>query len=337
MSTATAPLTGKNAAGENVTVEIPIPDANSAAAWNEAMQSGAAKEGLQIEGVTEKPAAAAAATADTAKPGDDKTVYRATLNVNGNEMVFEGPDPAKVLEQYTAAVQAAQLATPTQAQAAQQTETKKPELSAADMFDVGTKLISGDASGLDTLLEKSGALDRWFEKQGISVEQIKAATQKTQSDTAFDALTTAKNEFIAKVKAGEIDFPGGAQNEKMMGIMLARVQAEDKTAGKSGAFTLDTFVRAYDLMKKEGLVFPAEKPNTQQTTTTETTKKKEAPGSTAIGVGGGGREQNTTQQAGARPKIELDMTQMSSQQFSQAYNAAIDQGYKVGVDLFIKQ
>jgi hypothetical protein len=335
MATDTIIGTATNAAGEAVAIEIPIPNANTAAEWNEAMRSGAEKAGVEIPGVTQKPAAAAvAATADAAKPGDDKTLFRASLTVNGTEMVFEDADPARVLAQYTAAVQAAQLAP----QAAATTQTveekdKKPALSAADMFDVGTKLISGDASGLDTLLEKSGAFERFLEKQGISITQLKAATQKTQSDNVLDALSTAKAQFIEKVKAGEIDFPGGAQNEKMMGFMLARVQAEDKAAGKNGEFTLESFERAYAYMKKEGLVFPvtaAAAAKAGEENAGAVIVKKTATSSTAIGVAGGGKETTTQQQNVplAQRRFELDLTKLSQAEAAQAWNNLIDQGVK---------
>src|SRR6185437_12255907 len=139
---------------------IPIPAANSAAEWNAAMQEGYQKAGVEVPGVT--PAAAAAAAPGTTEPtkkeGDQPTVYRATLNVNGKEMVFEDADPAKVLSQYTSAVEAAQLAAPPATAATTPTKEEKPALSAADMFDIGTKLIAGDASGMETLIEKSGVI-----------------------------------------------------------------------------------------------------------------------------------------------------------------------------------
>lgn len=334
-TTRTAPVTGKNAAGEDVVIEIPIPDANNAAAWNESMQTTAEKAGVTIEGVT-KSAAAAAAPADGKKPeGDQPTLYVARLTVNGQEIEFKDADPAKVLEQYTAAVQAAQLAASTPAKTV---EEKKPEASAADMFTIGTQLLGGDASGLKDYLKKSNILGEMLAEEGVSIEALKAATQKTLNDETFDAIKAARDQFLEKVKTGESDFPGGLQNEKQIGFMIPLIQAEDRKAGKSDAITVDTFVRAYAKMKEHGLVFTAEAAKPGEKKDPPPDKKKEAPGSTAIGTSGGSRENGAPQQAaGTRNKIELDMSAMSTQQFMQAYNLAIDQGYKENVDLFIKQ
>ncbi|HEX3091232.1 MAG TPA: hypothetical protein VHW72_01350, partial [Candidatus Angelobacter sp.] len=305
---------------EAVAIEIPIPNANTAAEWNEAMRSGAQKANVEVPGLTEKPATAATDTTKKDEPTADK-LFRASLMVNGSEMIFEDADPAKVLAQYTAAVSASQLAPQAAATTQQTVEEKKPALSAADMFDVGTKLISGDASGLDTLLEKSGALDRWFESKGLNVEKLKAATEKTQSDTVHDSWKTATDQFTAKVTAGEIDFPGGQQNMKMMGITLAQLGLKP---------SVDSMVKAWEHMKKEGLVFPVEKTTgggagaTQASTET----KKTATSSTAIGVSGG---KDTTQNQNvplAQRRFELDLTKLSQAEAAQAWNNLIDQGVK---------
>jgi hypothetical protein len=312
----------KNAAGEAVSIEIPIPNADTAAGWNEAMQSGAQKAGVEIPGVT---STAAAATTDTTKKDEpaDK-LFRATLTVNGTDMVFEDADPAKVLGQYTAAVQAAQLAP---APAAAKVDEKKPEVAAVDMFDIGTKLIAGDASGLKDYLKKSNILGEMLAEEGISIAQIKAVTQKTLSDEAHDEWTTATNGLVAKVKAGESDFPGGEQNMKMMGIMLGRLTAEAKAEGKQLPRTVATMESAYALMKKEGLVFPVEKKTTTAAVTTTTTTKT-APSSTAIGASGGGKE--TPQAAAIDPnrKFEIDMTVLSPEEAARAHRELLQQGVK---------
>jgi hypothetical protein len=119
-----------------------------------------------------------------------------------------------------------------------------------------------------------------------------------------------------------------------MGFMLARVQAEDKAAGKDGEFTLQSFERAYAYMKKEGLVFPVEKKENTGggagATQASIETKKTAPSSTAIGVSGGDGKQTTTQQNVplAQRKFELDLTKMSQADASRQWNELIDQGVK---------
>lgn len=306
-----------------VQIEVQIPDANNAAAWNEALKTGAEKAGVEVPGVTEKPAAAAAATVDTTKKDDQPILYKASLTVNGKEMVFEDANPAKVLEQYTAAVTASQLAGATAAIV----EEKKPEVAAMDMFDIGAKLIAGDASGLKDYLKKSNILGEMLAEEGISIEQIKEATQKTLSNAVHDEWNDASNQLVAKVKAGESDFPGGQQNMKMMGIMLSRLEAQDKAEGKKLPRTVETMERAYALMKKEELVFPVG--NNQQATTT-ITEKKIAPGSTAVGTAGNDKQTANAQQAIplAQRKFEIDMTKMSNVDANRVWNDLIDQGIK---------
>jgi hypothetical protein len=228
-------------------IEVKIPDMNDARAWNEAIVAGAEKAGVELPKPGEQPAAAAAAAPGTEKKDPDTpTIYETTITVNGKEMTFRDADAANVLKQVTAAVEAAQLS----AAPAAKVEEKKPEqLTAADMFDVGTKLIAGDASGLDTLLEKSGAFERYLEKQGLDIGKLKAATEKSQSDTVNDQWKTATDQFTEKVKAGEIDYPGGQQNMKMMGITLAQLGLKP---------SLDSMEKAWAHMKKEGLVFAVE-------------------------------------------------------------------------------
>jgi len=303
-------------------IEVKIPDMNDARAWNEAIVAGAEKAGVELPkalhaAAGEQPAAAATAAATDTKKDDQPTIYETTITVNGKEMTFRDADAANVLKQVAAAVEAAQPAP------AAKVEEKKETLTAADMFDVGTKLIAGDASGLDTLLEKSGAFERYLEKQGLDIGKLKAATEKSQSDTVNDQWKTATDQFTEKVKAGEIDFPGGAQNMKMMGITLAQLGLKP---------SLDSMEKAWAHMKKEGLVFSVEpaKAGGEKKDDPPPPKKKDPPGSTAVGAAAAGGKPGGDNKPviDANRKFEIDLSQLSPRQYTEAYNNLILQGVK---------
>jgi hypothetical protein len=312
----TATAAAKNQAGEEVTIEIPIPNATRADEWNTAIRDGYKKAGVEVPGA--EPVAAAVTAPGEKKDPDTPTIYETTITINGKEMTFRDADAANVLKQVTAAVEAAQLSA---APAAKVDEKKPEQLTAADMFDVGTKLIAGDASGLDTLLEKSGVFDRWLEKQGVSIEQIKAATTAVQTNSVHDAWKTATDQFTEKVKAGEIDFPGGPQNMKMMGITLAQLGLKP---------SVESMEKAWAHMKKEGLVFsvePAKAGEKKDPPATE--KKKDPPGSTAVGAAAaGGTPGGEKPVIDPNRKVEIDLSQLSPRQYTESYNNLILQGWK---------
>ena len=306
-NTITAP--GTNKAGEAVTIEIPIPDANRVEDWNAAIREGYEKAGAEIPGGEAKPAAAAATTEPPKK--DEPTEYRAKLNVNGTEMEFVGKDAGDVLNQYSAAVEAARLA----AAPPVKKEEEKKGLTEAELFDIGVKLQKGDVSGIKDYLLKSDLVGEYLAAQGVDVAKLKAATEKTQSDTVLDAWTRATNEFKAKVAAGEVDYVASPQNMKMMGYTIARLGLQP---------SVDNMIKAWQEMKKDGLVFPAEK---EEKKTGNDPAPKTAPSSTAIGTAGAGKD-------AGKPTIdpnrrwEIDMNKMTVAQASEQWNSLLAQGVK---------
>src|SRR5258707_11327577 len=188
------------------TITIVPPNSNRADDWNAAVREGAEKAGVELtETGAVKPA----------KKEDERTIYEASLTVNGKEVVFRDSDAAVVLQQYTAAVTAAQLSAPAPAPAAK--VEPKPAFTEAEMFDISMGLMKGDVKVLDTYIEKSGVLDRYLASKGLNVEELKQTTQKSQSNKVFNEWQQATQGFIHKLKAGVIDYPGGEQNMTLTG------------------------------------------------------------------------------------------------------------------------
>jgi hypothetical protein len=302
--------------------EIKIPATNTAADWNEAITEGAEKAGVELP----VPGAAAVTVADIADKKGDETIYRATLAVGGKDMVIEGRDAADVLAKYATAVEASQLAS-APVPAAAVVEEKKPALTDAEMFDVRTKLMTGDVTAIDDYILKSGLMDKYLESKGIKVDELKAASTERQSNSLADKWEQATKDFTAKVKAGQSDYPGGEQNTTLMGYMLAELGLRDKPS-------VESFEKAYEKLKERKLVFPVAAKNAAEIAAaaaaeTDTTKKKDPLSSTAVGSHGGKNEEQNRQPAiDPNRRFEIDLKTRTVRESTEAYNELIRQGVK---------
>jgi hypothetical protein len=296
-------------------IEVTIPSANTAAEWNQNITEGAEKAGVELP----KPGAIRITEAPDADKKDDETIYRSTLKVGDKEMVFEGKDAADVLKQYSAAVEAAQLAA-APAPAPAKVEDPKPKFTEAELFDIGLKLQQGNTDALKTFIVKSGLIQEVLESEGIKLSEVKAATTARQSDDLATKWEEATKAFNSKVKAGEIDYPGGDQNYHIMGFMLGALKLTEKPS-------VESFEQCWAEAKKRGLVFPAAAKAGEEVKTEPVIVKKEALSSTAVGSHGG--RQDLTPTAGARPtgSVEFDSSKLSIREAAKAYNDLISLGY----------
>jgi hypothetical protein len=297
-------------------IEVTIPSANTAAEWNQNITEGAEKAGVELP----KPGAIRITEAPDADKKDDETIYRSTLKVGDKEMVFEGKDAADVLKQYSAAVEAAQLAA-APAPAATKVEEPKPKFTEAELFDIQVGLQKGDTAVLENFIVKSGVIDRYLESKGIKVDELKTAATERQSDKIADKWKDATDAFAAKVKAGESDYPGGEQNTYLMGLMLAELGLRDKPS-------VESFEKAYSVLKERKLVFPAAGATAATTTETTTGNKKEALSSTAVGSHGSGKQEQNQAAGAPTGKVELDVTKLSIRDASESWNELLRRGYK---------
>jgi hypothetical protein len=234
--------------------------------------------------------------------------------------VFEGKDAADVLKRCSAAVEAAQLALARPPRPAKE-EEPKPKFTDAELFDIQVGLQKGDTAVLENFIVKSGVIDRYLESKGIKVDELKTAATERQSDKIADKWKDATDAFAAKVKAGESDYPGGEQNTYLMGLMLAELGLRDKPS-------VESFEKAYSVLKERKLVFPAAGATAATTTETTTGNKKEALSSTAVGSHGSGKQEQNQAAGAPTGKVELDVTKLSIREASESWNKLLRRGYK---------
>lgn len=296
-------------------ITIELPKTNTAEAWNTAVKEGAEKAGVELPKPGESAAAAAATKTEEPK------IYESSLEVNGKTITVSDADPQKLIEKLGAAVAAAQAATEGAPAAAK--EEPKPAFTEAELFDIGLKVQKGDLSILEDYIDRSGALDRILEKRGITVADLKNQVEERKSQKTIDGWKDATVEFMAKVKAGEIDYITNPQNTRLMGYQIAAMGLKP---------SVENMIKAWDALKENNLYFPtAEKQTTTTTARTETTKtEKTAASSTAIGTHGtpSGEERGagTTNQV-----VELDIRQMTPSEYREAYNTLVTRFIAAGV------
>jgi len=297
------------------TITIDAPASNTAAEWNQAIKTGAEKVGIELPVPGAKVAEPSAAAAP--KKEDEPVIHEAIVNINGKDMVFRDADPSVLVKQITAAVEAAQPVA-----AAPAKEEPKPKFTDAELFDISLGLQKGDTKALDNYIVKSGVINTWLESQGVSIDTLKAATTKVQSNDLNERWKDATEKFTAKVRAGESDYPGGAQNTYLMGIMLAEL-------GLTQQPSVESFELAYEELKKRNMVFPvaaAGKEGESSAGRSEQPGKKRATSSTAVGSAGGQESRQVA--VDPKSKVELDITQLSTRQAGESYNELIRRGYK---------
>jgi hypothetical protein len=304
-------------------IEVTLPASNTAAEWNANIVEGAEKAGVEIPGADSATVAAAAAAAKT---DDTPVIYEMPLTINGKQMVFRDANPENLLKQIAAANEAAQPAPVVAAK-----EEPKPVFTDAELFDISIGLQKGDPTVLKSFIVKSGVIREYLESEGVNVADLKKQVTAGQSAAENEKWKEATEAFKAKIKAGESDYPGGAQNTELMGFMLATLNLGKKPS-------VESFEEAYAEMKKRGLVFPATAKTAEQqaaaAATTEIPKpKKIAPSSTALGTHGHAKEDVAATPKG---KVELDISQLSPRQYTDSYNELIARGYK-SEQIIIKQ
>ena len=239
-----------------------------------------------------KPAAttAAAATTPEEKKPEENQLFNDTFVIGGKEVEIVGADAADVLRQYKAAMTAYEIAKTPEVKK----ESAKPAATVEELAALGLRISQGDMKALEEYMEKSGTLDRYLEKKGIKVEEVKKVL-----DT--QATTTIREKWDTEVKAflAESDWPGGTQNEYILKTKLAQLKDAN---GQPLAYnpSKENLQRAYEAMKAEGLVFKAEAaantetPTEQHTTaaeraqaqTTTTSEKKKPTSSSLLGTSG---------------------------------------------------
>jgi hypothetical protein len=201
---------------------------------------------------------------DTEENNADKSYYE-DIVIGGQTYKFEGDSPADVIRQIKAATAAHENATkPKQEVKAEAKTGLTPDEKVALDLEYRMGKIS-----TETYLDKTGALDAYLEKKGLKVDDLKEIVQEKISSKVNNQWNSAVEGFLK-----ETDWPGGAQNEKIIKLKLAELKLEEPTVA--------SLTKAYDAMKAEGLVFANSE--TKQEVRTEPVKKK-ASGSSLFGIG----------------------------------------------------
>lgn len=109
------------------------------------------------------------------------------------------------------------------------------------------KFRANEISAAD-YIEQTGAMDKYLEKAGVSLESLQKVTQADQSAKVVNSWKSAAEAF--KLTPAGLDWPGGDKNQELIGLKIAALgltDADDKVAALN---------IAYAEMKRTGLYFP---------------------------------------------------------------------------------
>lgn len=197
-------------------------------------------------------------TTSTEKAKETETVF--VRIVDGK--TFSGRDEVEVLNQIAAYAEAKT------APAAKPAEQQKPAtktLSKDESFAIGMELMSGKAEAIDKYLEGSDYLNRELAKHGVTLDQVKQVVAVTSNQVSKEKIESAAGEWLKRTGN---DWPGGEGNKQILGFKLAAMKLDPSSP--------DSYQKAYEQMKTEGMVLPVK---------TESAGKRKAAGSTSFATG----------------------------------------------------
>lgn len=278
----------------------------TASEWTALLAAEADKEGVKIPGlnspeeiIANQPRNDKGQFVSKEDELDEEIVYQRTLNIGGKQITLEDSTPEGLLNQVEAA-----LAVTAPAPAKQETAEQKPGLSNDEMFDIGMKLQRGEVEAIDTYIEKSGVIDKYFEKKGVKLDELKAVTSERVSTKQETAWQRATEEFTSDP---DNDYVINPQNGKLMGYKLAELGLANKPS-------VESLKKAYDALKEDGMVFPSN---------TATVPKKRQTGSSVFGSGGYTSKNRST----AKVSIsQAQLDKMNPLQIAAFYNDAVAKG-----------
>ncbi len=273
------------------------------------IEEEAVKQHIVIPGKTQVAPAAATPAAKTERPviapEKDKSKESDDFVIGGKSYHFEGDSPADISRQVKAALTAHENATKP-APAPSKDEAAEVKVKEQEALTLQLDFAAGRIS-IDEYVLKSGAVEKYLESKGVKTEDLKDIVDEKKSDKFVEAWESATAEFL---KLEGNDWPGGINNQKVMGYKLAEL-------GLSDSPSVESFQKAYDAMKAEGLVFTVQAP--EKVAPVPTVKKK-ATSSSTFGVGGSvGRDQKAQ---GTQPTVPAITADMSPRDIMEAYKAA---------------
>ena len=190
--------------------------------------------------------------AEAAAAEVEDTVYTKTEVIRGKEFTFEAGSELELQNMITnayrvadavQAVPAEVVVAPVQTQATKEpTEAER----AAAHAELELKFKRGDIT-IEQYMEQSGAVKTYLANQGISVEKLKGAVEKTEADEFTQSWQQASETF--RTTSIGADWPGGERNKQLLGMKimeLGLMDAEDKVAALG---------KAYTALKQQNLLF----------------------------------------------------------------------------------
>jgi hypothetical protein len=210
-----------------------------------------AQAAADAQAAAEKAAADAAAKAAAAVPQS----FTCTENIGGKELTFEAESQGEldrmVANAYRVAfaVKSPEVATAEPVVDVLKQEADAAAKAAADAAakaELELKFRRGEIP-VDEYLTQSGAINRFLEKEGVSIDALKATVSQNQNTQFEKSWAEATEEFLHS--AAGADWPGGDKNRELIGMKLASMNLID-AKDKVGALAA-----AYADMKKSGMVF----------------------------------------------------------------------------------
>lgn len=269
-----------------------------------------------------------AAPADpSVKPKEEKTepeLFTETFSIGGKQVEISGADAADVLRQFKAAVQGHELGRAEKpAPVVEAKPVKTPAEINAEKFELESNFRLGKISATE-FLEKSGAVDEYFQKRGIDPSAIKEVLEERKGAKVVKSWETATTEFIESFSRAGAAWPGGSRVRDLMGKTLIELGLADSPSPDSMQKAYDHLTtQGWDLMKigqeDADAVKPKEAVAPPQPVAPAKAPRKASGLFNVSGNAGGGKDLGRPPEA---PKVEADDTPESILEKWKAANLA---------------
>ena len=212
-----------------------------------AKQQTAAEDAAAV--TAEAEAKAAAEKAEAAKHAAEIQTYTRVETIGGREVNFEASNELELERMVNNAYKVAYALQP---------GTEEPEVSQVDpaaaqkaaeekaeaQSELELKFKRGEVTAAE-YIKQSGIMESYLADQGISIDAMKGAIEKTQNSQYEESWAQATTEFLK-----HSDWPGGDRNLALISdklIVLGLADAKDKVAA---------LAQAWNSMKTSGMYFP---------------------------------------------------------------------------------
>lgn len=222
----------------------------------EAEKQNATSQQLAADQATAEKAAADKLAAEQAAATAAPTTFSRTEVIGGKSFDFEAGSELELERLVTSAYKVAFSVQPdptkekTVDPAIAAAEAKRlAEEEAANKAQLEVDFKLGNITAAD-YIERSGAMGAYLEKQGVSLDKLKAVVNEDQDKHFAKSWEDAGEQF--KVSAVGKDWPGGEKNKEQLGLLIVSMGLIDAT-DKVGAMA-----QAWAKMKDRNMIFPNE-------------------------------------------------------------------------------